>query len=226
MTVRPFVCTAAAASVLAVALAAAAPAHAASIMAVAQSASSQPTPVAGTENLQNGDFLILANNALAMTGDGRDEATRWAFDFTGDPGYAAFVAAGVVTEARLTLTLNTELFGQDGLGPLTDLTYPSDTTGAAVFPAWIIQPFIQKQGTYTMGTATANLVSGIGMSGSDLFGWLQQHGGLFPMIYADDAILVRAELTLESPSVPEPGLAALLVAGFAATLRRARRPRV
>jgi hypothetical protein len=202
------------------------PAQAIVMTATSTSASSQPATVPVTQTLQNGDFLIGANLSAGVghvTGDGIDEPTTWAFDFSADPQYAAFIASGGVAEARLTLELNT-LFFVNGVGPITDIAFPSDGA-VGVFPGWQIPSFINGTfGTFTSGSITTSLVAQVGMSGSELFGWLESHGGLFPMIYADDAIVTGAALTLVSAPVPEPAPAALLLAGLGVLAgRRLRR---
>jgi hypothetical protein len=202
----------------AVALLAAAPAAQAVIIeAEAFSRSSLPATVPVDQNLQNGHFTIYANPAAGaghVTGDGWDETTRWAFDFTSHPQYAAFLAQGGLAEARLTITLNTaHLF--DGNGPDTDIFYPSDTNGAAIFPLWNVPEFINGVvGQYSSGTTFVSLVAQVGMNPAALFGWLTSHNGLFPVIYADDAIVTYAKLTLVSAPIPEPGSVALMAAGL------------
>ncbi|CAD5371747.1 PEP-CTERM domain-containing protein [Rubrivivax sp. A210] len=212
-------------TVLAGLLCAAAPAHAITISATATAASSQPGPVALTQDLVNGDFTIGANPAAGpghVTGDGVDETTRWAFDFTADPGYAAFMATGGLVEARLRLTLNTQFF-INGVGPSTDVALPSDgVTG--LFPAWTLPSFINGvAGNYNSGSIVTSLVSQVGMNPAELFNWLSSHGGLFPMRYADDALVTAADLTLVSAPVPEPHATLLMLAGAGLLLARRRR---
>jgi hypothetical protein len=204
------------------------PAQAINISATATAASGQPATVSNLLDLQNGAFLIHANTAAGpghVTGDGVDETTSWAFDFTTDPQYAAFMASGGLAEARLTLTLNTQFF-IDGVGPITDVAFPSDgSTG--LFPQWVLPSFIAgTMGTFSRGTISTSLVSQVGMNAGQLFAWLQGYNGLFPMVYADDAIVVEASLLLVSAPVPEPGSAVLLLAGLLGTgaLLRRRRP--
>lgn len=191
------------------------PAAAFSIGSGAVSASAQPATVAVTQSLQNGDFLIHANPGAGLghvTGDGVDETTTWAFDFTAHPAYAAFIAGGTLTEARLTLNLNTQFF-VNGAGPITDIVFPSDGV-ASVFPGYALPSFLSgTAGLWSQGTIGINLVADAGMSPGDLFQWLTSHNGQFPMIYADDAVVMSARLELLS-AVPEPGAAALLAGGL------------
>lgn len=207
---------------------AALPSHAVNIVAEATAASGQPTTVAATVDLQNGDFLILANPAAGpghVTGDGVDETTRWSFDFTQHPEYAAFIAQGGVAEARLRLQLNTQFF-VNGVGPITDTSFPADAQGQAVFPTpgWVLPSFMTgTHGEFTRGEITVSLVAQAGVSGAGMYQWLVGHGGLFPMIYADDAIVTGARLELISAPVPEPGTWALMAVGVALLLAARRR---
>jgi len=206
-------------------LAAALPAHAVSITASASAANIQPTTVDPWLDLQNGDFLIHANLQASpphVTGDGIDETTTWAFDFSSNPLYAAFLADGALVSAKLTLRLNTAFF-IDGVGPITDLTFPSDGI-ASVFPDWLMPSFMTGTfGVYSTGTITTDLVADVGMNPGDLRNWLTEHGGLFPMIYADDAIVAGAVLELVSAPVPEPASWGLMLGGLALLAARRRR---
>ena len=201
------------------------PAQAVVINAAALAASTQPITVPVSEDLLNGDFLIHANTQAGpphVTGDGLDESTTWAFDFSGHPDYAAFVAEGGLAEARLTLTLNTAFF-VDRAGPITDIAFPADANGG-LFPGWTLPTFINGvPGTFSSGSLTTSLVAQVGMNPVELFDWLTSHNGLFPMIYGDDAIVTAASLTLVSAPVPEPATWALWALGTAAWVRR--RPR-
>lgn len=220
-------CSAIAVTAAAITTLAALPSHAVNLVADATAASGQPTTVAVTSDLQNGDFLILANPAAGaghVTGDGVDETTRWAFDFSAHPQYAAFLAQGGVAEARLRLQLNTQFF-INGVGPITDTSFPADLQGNAVYPAasWVLPSFLTgTAGVFTRGEITISLVAQAGMSGAGLYQWLVSHDGLFPMLYADDAIVTGARLELVSAPVPEPGTWALMAAGAALLVARRR----
>ena len=196
------------------------------ISATARANWAQPVTVPGNENLINGDYTIYANpdwpNNFYLTGDGIDETTRWSFDFTTDPGYAAFLANGTVTEATYTITLNTKYFF-DGVGPPGAITYPT-TGGDGLFPLWNLSgQMTGVGGEWSRATFTTQLVGTLGMNGSELFGWLSTHEGLFPMVFADDAVVVESTLTLMAAPIPEPTPAAMLTAGLALVGLMARR---
>lgn len=186
------------------------------ISATVTAASAQPATVPVNQSLVNGPFLIGANPAAGpghVTGDGVDETTTWTFDFTSHPQFAAFMADGGLAEARLTLTLNTAFFVA-GVAPITDVAFPSDGV-IGVFPGWTIPSFLNgTPGVYSIGSITASLVAQVGMNPAELHGWLASHNGQFPMLYADDAIVTEASLTLVSAPVPEPASWAMLGAGL------------
>lgn len=202
-------------------------APAAAVTLTASAISSEPIPsvtVDASLNLQNGDFLILANPAAGpghVTGDGVDETTRWSFDFAADPDYAAALADGHIVSARLTMRLSTQFF-VDRVGPWTDIAFPTDGT-ASVFPGFLIPNFMTGvPGTWEMGSIATDLVMDVGMSGADLFDFMASRGGLMPFQYADDAVVGFAQLELVTAPVPEPAAWMLLAAGLLPMLRRRR----
>jgi hypothetical protein len=198
-------------ALICIGLSAAGTAQATAITAYAQSATDHPTPVSNTLDMRNGDFHISANPAGAMTGDGIDEFTDWAFDFTGDPNYAVFLAGGTVDAAILTLTLRTDYFF-GGVAPITDRVIVSDGS-TAIWPQWNVPSYMNTPDAYGYETASisVDLIAQGGLLPSQVFGWLGSHGGLFPMNYGDDALVVDATLQLanRAQAVPEPGSLAL-----------------
>ena len=160
-------------------------------------------------------------------GTGSTRPPAGAFDFSQHPQYAAFVAQGGVAEARLHLQLNTQFF-VNGVGPITDTSFPADVQGNAVYPdaclgccpafmtgtAWACSPAARSPSAWWRRRACR---------ARGMYQWLVSHGGLFPMLYADDAIVTGARLELVSAPVPEPGTWALLAAGVALLLAARRR---
>ncbi len=224
MTMR---CTHPATALLALAPAAAGslPARAAEITASAMASSAiPPATVDASLNLVNGDFTILANPAAGpghVTGDGVDETTRWTFDFTADPDYAAAMADGRVVEARLTLRLSTQFF-VEGAGPWTDITFATDGS-SSVFPGWNLPAFMSgTHGTWASGSITTDLIGSVGVDGADLFGFMASRGGLVPFQYADDAVVGFAQLTLVTAPVPEPAAWLMMGLGLLPLARRLR----
>ena len=223
---RHLVIAAAAATTL---LAATLPAHAATITAHAMAAEAVPSaPVDATLDLVNGDFRILANPAAGVghvTGDGVDETTRWSFDFAADPAYAAALADGHIVAARLTLRLSTQFF-VEGVGPWTDITFPTDGINS-VFPGALIPAFMTGvPGVWSSGTFVTDLVNDVGMNGSELFNFMASRGGLMPFQYGDDAVVGFAQLVLTTAPVPEPASWLMLAAGAGWVMRRQVQRRV
>ena len=184
-----------------------------------------PVTVDATLDLPNGDFLIKANPAAGpghVTGDGVDETTLWSFDFTADPNYAAFMASGPITSARLSLRLSTQFF-IDGVGPITDIAFPSDGV-TSVFPGWSIPAFMSGTfGVWQSGSISTDLVQDVGLDGAQLQQFLADFNGWMPMLYADDAVVGFAQLQLSTAPVPEPGTWALMAAGLLGLAQRKRR---
>jgi hypothetical protein len=213
------------ASTLALLAAAALPATAVTLTASAVSAQPIPsTTVDATLNLQNGDFLILANPSAGpghVTGDGVDETTRWSFDFASDPDYAAALADGHIVSARLTMRLATQFF-VNGVGPWTDIAFPTDGLNS-VFPGFIIPEFIAgTPGVWGMGSISTDLINDVGMNGTELFAFMSSRAGLMPFQYGDDAVVGFAQLELVTAPVPEPAAWMLLAAGLLPLLARRR----
>ncbi|MCA3242734.1 MAG: PEP-CTERM sorting domain-containing protein [Rubrivivax sp.] len=198
-------------------LAASLPAQAATITASAFAAQAIPSaPVDASLNLVNGDFTILANPGAGpghVTGDGVDETTRWTFDFSSHPEYAAALADGHIVQARLTFRLATQFFVA-GAGPWTDIAFATDGT-SSVFPGWNIPSFLSGTlGTWEMGTITTDLIGNVGVNGTELFNFMASRGGQLPFQYADDAVVGFAQLTLVTAPVPEPAAWMMLSLGL------------
>ena len=192
-------------------------AQAATITASAFAAQAIPSaPVDASLNLVNGDFTILANPGAGpghVTGDGVDETTRWTFDFSSHPEYAAALADGHIVEARLTFRLSTQFFVA-GAGPWTDIAFATDGT-SSVFPGWNIPSFLTgTPGTWEMGTITTDLIGNVGVNGTELFNFMASRGGQLPFQYADDAVVGFAQLTLVTAPVPEPAAWMMLSLGL------------
>jgi hypothetical protein len=175
--------------------------------------------VPSSQDLQNGDFLIHQNTGASMSGDGWDETTTWHFDFTSDPHYSGSFANGTLTSALLTLSLRNVWFP----GPLTDLVVPL----GAGFNIIEIPAFITAHDpgdTYGTGTIQFQLLNHDSTyTASALLGFLSANSGLFPMQYADDAIVYGAKLELTTADVPISGTLWLLVAGLPLLAGRGRK---
>jgi hypothetical protein len=198
-------------------LAASLPAQAATITASAFAAQPIPSaPVDASLKLVNGDFTILANpgaGAGHVTGDGVDETTRWTFDFSSHPEYAAALADGHIVEARLSFRLATQFFVA-GSGPWTDIAFATDGT-SSIFPGWNIPSFLSgTPGTWEMGSISTDLIANVGVNGTELFNFMASRGGQLPFQYADDAVVGFAQLTLVTAPVPEPAAWMMLGLGL------------
>lgn len=176
--------------------------------------STVPALIPSDQSLQNGDFLIGANPAAPFTGDGADEPTTWTFEFTALPQFNMLMSElgapdGALTSAVLSITITT-FFSP---GPPADIVRPMDLFPSIGIPLALGDPNPQT------GTFAFDLLDSY--SRSDLVNFLAAHGGAFPMIYADDAIVSAASLTLSS--VPSTGSCVLLAAAGIAGLARRRR---
>lgn len=189
------------------ALAAAGSVRADLVISASAHGSTTPGLVAGSLDEQNGDFLIHANALAPWTGDGTDEATTWAFDFAQDANYGAFTGTGTpITSAVLTITL-TQFYPE---GPVTDLVRPMD-----LFPSINMPHFLHAGET---GSISFELLDYY--SAADVENFMTSRAGLFPMIYADDAIVSSASLVITK--VPSPGTIGLLGLGGLLIVRRRR----
>jgi hypothetical protein len=91
------------------------------------------------DTITNGDFVIRrsAEGENTTLGDGIDEQTTWAFDFSEDPDFAVFPTADSLVSARLTLTLTptsplitfdtVKIEGLSGISPAQFQNLPIDT---------------------------------------------------------------------------------------------------
>jgi hypothetical protein len=138
------------------------------------------------DTVVNGGFLIKrtgGNNATL--GDGVDEQTTWAFDFTSDLAWETFPTSKPLESARLTITLTPKspAVFQDiiRVQGLADINAP------------------QIQGLSSNTTSTVELELLDFYSSAEVLGILTSADeGHLPMFFADDAIVSSAELTLVS----------------------------
>ncbi len=174
-------------------------------VSITANAAGSPNPgiVFYPDTITNGDFLIQTWPEMSVyepaVGDGLDEMTTWAFDFTNDPDFESFKPSNL-TSAMLTLTLT------------TNIAVYTDTVEIEGLSA-IITPEIQNLDAGVTTSVELELLDYY--SDTDIIGALSANGGKLPMYYQDDAILISSELELTaelSPAVPEP--ATLILLGF------------
>jgi hypothetical protein len=153
---------------------------------------SDPPPTApGPQAVQNGDFLINANNLAPTTGDGNDEQNTWQFNFNADPNYPV---PGPLLSAKLTLTVRP---GSSG-GIVTDLVgITTDATFSAFIGAGpVATPLLQNLPVNVTSTVSIELLNHY--SSADILATLAANGGHLPMLYHDDVFLSYARLELVS----------------------------
>lgn len=162
------------------------------------SGSNSPETSPSTEAVQNGDFRITSPNPdpksqKVKTGDGKDETTRWTFDFTSDLNWTQVPLTDVsLVSARLTLTLL----------PKTRLVTTDVVRIEAKSFGNINSPAIQclKQGDEE--TVVMELITE-GYDADSIRDYLEESQGKVKMVYADDAIVSYAKLDLTFVVVKE-----------------------
>jgi hypothetical protein len=153
------------------------------IIATANGSLTPPqNPSAAT--ITNGNFTIVGTPNAGATGDGKDEATRWSFDFNIDPNYPQFSPTLPVASAKLTLQLTAK-------GPQIN----NDTVQIALagFSA-ISDSTIQGIPNNTTKLVTLQLLTHY--TSAQILSALASGGGVIPMGYQDDAIVSSARLEL------------------------------
>lgn len=165
-------------------------AAAATITATA-SGSTTPSTTTVPGSIINGDFTItqLASSPGDSTlGNGLNEDTTWAFDFTSDPNFGSFSASVPLASALLTLTLTTT-FGIDTDTVVIDGLPQFDSSAIRGLPVGVTQTVqLELLDYYSSGAILA------AFSGGDF--------GKIPMIYSDDSIVSFARLTLAPVPLP------------------------
>lgn len=155
------------------------------VMITAEARGSQTPPTAVLpDTLTNGDFLISADIAPTV-GDGLDEITTWAFDFTQDPNLAPFLNAESLSSAILTLELTPTTTGID-----------TDTPGiAGEGLPYVISPEVTTLPLFQASTVNINLLDTY--SSDQILGALKTGElGKIPMYYGDDALVSFAKIEL------------------------------
>lgn len=195
----------------------------------------QVPPVPNPNYLNYGAFYVRFSNDLGATtsvvGDGVNEDTSWVFDFTDDPGYAAFAAASdPLSAARVVLDLwnpgdsafVTDVFGVRGFNNLDIGQLTGTALGNGVYRYELDLLALQRADFWSTLTGTGTL-------GPD--GILTAGPGMLGGQYYDDATVLSATLTLtRGQAIPSPGPLALIAVGVLGVAvvvpaRRVARPR-
>lgn len=153
--------------------------------------SDKPEAVPSTEVLQNGDFSISSDapdpkRSKVKTGDGKNETTRWTFDFSSEANWPFFFSIGAsLQSARLILSLRprsalitTDYVAIDAEG--FDVIRPATFGSLKVKERARVEVELMAEGYET----------------EKIRELLTETGGLIPMRYADDSIVSYAKLEL------------------------------
>jgi hypothetical protein len=140
------------------------------------------------DELRNGDFTVKANGSKTpCTGDGQEEWTWWAFDFRNRLEWHQILTIKKLDSVILRLTMRT------GSGVEGDvLRWVSTQPWIGGEP--LNEPF-KNLNPHEEKTVTVNLLDY--WTREELVHALMAHpSGVFQMEYADDALLLKAELTI------------------------------
>jgi hypothetical protein len=150
------------------------------LTAIAQG-SPTPSTTRYPNTVTNGDFLIQGNSIATLIGDGADESTTWAFDFTTDPDFPSLTNSTLLASAQLTLTLE----------PTNGLITTDGITIQGL--GSIVQP-IRELPVGETSTITIDLLDYF--SPDTVVQAIQRNAGRLSTTYQDDAIVSFAQLKL------------------------------
>ncbi len=150
------------------------------LTAIAQG-SPTPSTTRYPNTVTNGDFLIQGNSIATLVGDGADESTTWAFDFTTDPDFTSLTNSTLLASAQLTLTLE----------PTNGLITTDGITIQGL--GSIVQP-IRELPVGETSTITIDLLDYF--SPDTVVQAIQRNAGRLSTTYQDDAIVSFAQLKL------------------------------